>query len=77
MIYERSVFHSRKQEGETIEEFSSDLYDLVHQCEYQDTIWDDTVRDRFVLGLNEKDLQLKMYEETDLDLERAIAKATC
>ena len=37
VIYERSIFHARKQsESETVEQYYSDLHALVQKCSYPD-----------------------------------------
>ena len=76
IINERCIFHSRKQaEHECIEQYYSDLYELILNCDYPDTIRDDLLRDRFVLGLCDGDMQRKLYMEHDLDIKKAVDMA--
>ena len=76
IIYERSIFHSRKQaEHESIEKYYSDLYELILNCDYPDSIRDDLLRDCFVLGLCDGDMQRKLYMKHDLDIKKTVDMA--
>ena len=73
VIYERSMFHARKQsESETVEQYFSDLHALVQKCSYPDEMQDEMLRDRLVLGLRDKDTQCKLYMEENLTIAKAV-----
>ena len=75
-IYERSIFHSRKQgASESIEQYYSDLYELLLKCNYPEAVTDDMLRDRFVLGLNDSDMQRKLFMEQLLTIKTAVDMA--
>jgi len=70
IIHERSKFHSAVQGSKSIEEFERELHSLAKYCEFKDV--DDQIRDRFVLGLCDVDVQSRLHLETDLTLDKAI-----
>ena len=73
VIYERSMFHARKQsENETVEQYYSDLHALVQKCSYPDEMQDEMLRDRLVLGLRDKDTQCKLYMQENLTIAKAV-----
>ena len=76
VIHERAQFHKCYQkEGESVNEYVRRLYELAEHAAFPDK--DDTIRDRLVLGLSDKDVSEKLQLEIDppLTLERAIAIA--
>ena len=76
VIHERAQFHKCFQkEGESVDEYVRRLYELAEHAAFPDK--DDTIRDRLVLGLSDKDVSEKLQLEIDppLTLERAIAIA--
>ena len=51
VIHERACFHRRIQkEGETVEAFVRNLYELAQHCEFE-TQRDEQIRDRIVIGI--------------------------
>ena len=76
VIYERSIFHSRKQQSsETVEQYYSDLHILLKRCEYDDKFKDEMLRDRLVLGLRDPETQKKLYMEPNLTIHTAVSIA--
>ena len=74
VIHERATFHRRDQkESETVEEYVRALYDLSQYAEFQDR--DNTIRDRVVLGILDRELSEKLQMESNLTLETAITMA--
>ena len=49
--------------SESIEQYYSDLYELLFKCNYPEAVTDDMLRDRFVLGLNDSNMQWKLLME--------------
>lgn len=71
--YERFVFNCRNQvEGETFEQFYSNLRSLVKTCMYCDKCLPSMVRDRIVLGIRDSCLQTELLKVRDLTLEKCI-----
>ena len=55
--FERYVFHKRVQsEGETFEQFESDLIVLIKTCSFCENCVESVVRDRIVLGIRNPDI---------------------
>ena len=76
VIYERSLLWARMQtQGESVEEYYSDLHALCARCEYPATLADDMLRDRLVLGLQDRDVQQKLFMEDALTLAKALSIA--
>lgn len=71
LIYNRYKFHSRFQtEGETLDQFVTDLKLLVKECNYQEA--DNMVRDRLVIGIQNTKIREKLVNVgSDLTLEKA------
>lgn len=71
LIYERFRFYNRKQEnGEPFDMFLQDVTKLSKNCEFKDT--NDMVRDRLVLGVNDKVLQEKLLGQDKLTLTKCM-----
>ena len=70
--YVKSKFHQKvQQEGESFEQFLTDLKLLVKDCGYGDP--DEMVRDRVVIGCHSTKTREKLIQEgSDLTLEKAI-----
>ena len=69
-VFARYKFHQKvQQEGETFEQFLTDLKLLVKDCGYGDEM----VRDRIVIGCHSTKTREKLIQEgSDLTLEKAI-----
>ena len=68
VIHERAKFHQRKQqEGESAEVFIRSLYDLAEYCDFGNTKYEQ-IRDRIVIGEQDKQLSRRLQLESDLDL---------
>ena len=60
-VPKRACFHRRVQkEGETVEAFVGNLYELAEHCEFG-TQRDEQIRDRIVIGIPDKSLSLKLH----------------
>ena len=73
IIYERSRFHLASQGSKSVEEFERNLYDLAQYCEFTEK--EHQIRDRFVLGLPDSEVQRKLHLTADLTLETAVELA--
>ncbi|KAL9963006.1 hypothetical protein ACROYT_G032167 [Oculina patagonica] len=72
IIHERACFHRQLQkDGETVEAFIRNLYELAEHCEFG-LQRDDQIRDRIVIGLLDKSLSQKLQMKSDLNLDTAI-----
>ena len=70
-IAERYAFYNRKQSStETAAEFVNALRQLAETCSFGD-FRDDALRDIFVIGVRDRDVQKKLLAETDLTLQKA------
>ena len=75
ITHERACFHRQVQkEGETVEAFIQNLYELVQHCEFG-TQRDEQIRDRIVIGILDKSLSQKLQMRSDLNLDITIQMA--
>lgn len=75
VIYERAKFNSRKQEtDEPVNDFITALYALSECCAFE-TLRDDLIRDRIVIGLKDAKLPERLQLHANLTLEKAITMA--
>lgn len=71
VTFERARFNRRSQkEGETAEQYITELYTLIEFCEYGD-LKEEMLRDRLVVGIRDVGLSDKLQTDPDLTLERA------
>lgn len=74
-IAEQFKFYQRKQkEEESIKDFEGALRNLAKYCAFE-TILDSALRDAFVIGLVDNNIQTKLLTEESLTLAAAITKA--
>ena len=74
-IAERFKFYQRKQkEEESIKDFEGALWNLAKYCVFG-TFPDSALRDAFVIGLFDNNIQTKLLTEESLTLAAAITKA--
>lgn len=74
-VFERFTFYNRNQgEREPFENFLTDLKKLARSCEFGEQE-EAMIRDRIVLGINDKLLQERLLQMEDLDMKTAINKA--
>ncbi|XP_069129346.1 uncharacterized protein [Argopecten irradians] len=75
VIYNRYRFHSKQQsEGETFEQFVTELQVLVKDCNYDNS--DEMVRDRIVFGVKNPKVRKKLINiGSDLTLAKALVTA--
>lgn len=74
VIFERAIFNLRsQQDGESVDNFITDLYCLAEYCEFG-TLRDDLIRDRIVVGIKDKKLSEQLQLDSKLTLEKAITK---
>ena len=72
MIYERAMFNSCNQESnEKFEDYLRKLKLLIQTCDFG-AVEDDLLRDRLVLGVNNKKLKKKLIAKADLKLTDTI-----
>jgi len=72
VIHERAVFHQRVQRpGELAETFIRALYDLSEHCEFGQCR-DENIRDRIVVGIQDKEQSRKLQLMSDLTLAQTI-----
>lgn len=74
VIHIRATFHRRDQkEGESVEQYIRSLYELAEHADFANK--EESIRDRLVLGLRDKELSEKLQLESTLTLKTAVAKA--
>ena len=74
IIFERAKFNLRShQDGESVDNFITDLCCLAEYCEFG-TLRGDRIRDRIVVGINDKKLSEQLQLDSKLTLEKAITK---
>ena len=72
VIHERARFHQLCQrQGESVEVFIRSLYELAEICDFGRQK-NEHIRDRLVVGINDKDLSEKLQLKADLELDEAI-----
>ncbi|XP_041472642.1 uncharacterized protein K02A2.6-like [Lytechinus variegatus] len=72
VIFERYQFNTRNQgERETIDQYVTALRSLAETCEF-DTLRDDLIRDRIVLGTNDPDVRARLLRGENLTLQKVI-----
>ena len=71
--YERYVFNKRDQgTGESIETYSAALKELAKTCNFCECMNDSRIRDRIVLGINDKATKKALLQKRKLTLREAI-----
>ena len=74
VIFERAKFNLRsQQDGESVDNFITDLYCLAEYCEFG-TLRDDLIRDRIVVGIKDMKLSEQLQLDSKLTLENAVTK---
>ena len=71
VIYERARFNMRRQEGESVDAFVTDLYSLAEYCGFKD-LHDQLIRDRIVVGIRDAKLSQTLQLDSELTLEKAV-----
>ena len=66
-----NFFTYRQKEGETFDEFTTQLRKLSHDCEFS-TLQDSLVKDMIIIGTNDKALQERLLRDPEMDLLKAI-----
>ena len=76
IVMERYYFHKRDQAAEeSVAEYMAELRRLAGKCQFE-THLEDALRDRLVCGLRNEHMQRGLLTEADLNLEKAIKRAT-
>ena len=71
IIFERAKFNSRSQRaGESVDSFITDLYGLARYCNFG-ALKEELIRDRIVVGLQNRELSEKLQLDPNLTLEKA------
>ena len=72
ILFERYRFHSAEQQPtETIDQFLIRLKHLAESCAFTN-LRDEMIRDRLVLGCNDRDARARLFREKDCDLAKAV-----
>ena len=72
VVYERYLFNSSTQGPEEgIDEFVNRLRKLASSCKFG-TLTDETIRDRIVIGLQDKATKLRLLKEEELNLDKTL-----
>ncbi len=72
IIHERAVFHQRVQkQGETAENFIRSLYQMAETCDFG-ALKEESIRDRIVVGITDRELSNRLQVISDLTLETTI-----
>lgn len=75
IIFERAKFNQRVHEpNESAEAFITDLHKLADSCDYE-TLRQDLIRDRIVVGLRDSKLSGRMQFDSKLSLESPVTAA--
>lgn len=75
IIYERVKFNTRTQEdGESVEDFVTALHTLASTCDYGE-LREDLIRDRLVVGLQDRKISRALQLDPDLKLQKALLVA--
>jgi len=71
VIFERARFNQRNQlPGETAEKYIAELYRLAENCKF-DTLKDELIRDRLVVGILDKKTSQQLQMDPELTVEKA------
>jgi hypothetical protein len=74
IIYERAMFNTAKQEtNESADDFVQRLRSLIKNCRYE-TIEDEILRDRIVVGIFDRHLRRRLCENSNLTLADTITQ---
>ena len=74
VIHERARFHLRSQnQGESVESFVRSLHEIAAYSEFGQK--SEQIRDRLVIGINDKELSERLQLLPDLTLEKAVEMA--
>ena len=78
LTYERYRFR-RLVQTDNIQLFVNELHNIARNCDFEnstlDSIYNQNVRDQFIIGLRSDVLRRSLLSETNLTLEKAITKA--
>ena len=66
-----SFFSCNQLQGQNIDDFVTELKSRAAHCEFQ-TLKDSLIKDKLVVGVNDKKVQELLLREDYLDLEKAI-----
>ena len=71
VIFERAKFNSRNERaGESVDSFIADLYGLASHCNFG-ALKEELIRERIVVGLQNRELSEKLQLDPNLTLEKA------
>ena len=72
MVYERKLFNPSIQgPDEGIDEFVNTLRKQASSCKFG-PLADEIIRDRIVIGLQDRNTKLRLFKEEDLDLNKTV-----
>ena len=73
VVYERFLFNSATQSSEEgIDEFVNRLRKMASPCKYG-ALTDKMIRDRIIIGVQDKATKLRLLKEEELDLNKALS----
>lgn len=73
LIFERAQFNRRHQvDGESSEDYIKNVFKLSQNCEFEKITKNEIIRDKLVVGIQDKNLSEKLQMKNDLTLEEAI-----
>ena len=72
VVYERYVFNMCSQNAEeTVDEFVNRIRKLASSCQFG-TLTEELIRDKLVLGISDQSTKLRLLNEEDLTLNKAV-----
>ena len=72
-MYERFIFNSgEKSKEKSVDQYVTSLRKLAQTCNFCACLHNSLIRDRLVLGINDKTPQKKLLQDRNLTLSRAI-----
>ena len=78
LTYERFRFRSLRQ-TDGVQSFVNELHAIAKNCDFEnskiDSVYNQNVRDQFIIGIRSDNLRRCLLSETDLTLTKAIARA--
>ena len=73
IMHQYKLFTTVRQPGDSIAKFVAQLQAIGRHCTYSDATWTEMLRDAFVFGVNDTQIQRRLFqEEKDFSLKTAI-----
>lgn len=72
VIQQRFLFHQTVQDAsDTVDHYVNKLRELAEKCGFEDRL-EEMVRDRFIIGLKNKEIQQELLSQSELSLKNAV-----